>query len=72
MWLLTWLPSGYGPTKKDKLLFSYFDTDGKFDNFSVRDGQRPPIIDAVCAAIEKHIDEHPDWEIGGHLISKDW
>jgi hypothetical protein len=80
IWLLEWLPKGYGPTYEDRLLAVFFDTDGKWD----RDGLRMPeecdeekprplpgLLQVVVKAIEDHLREHPE-DAAGHISSKDW
>lgn len=68
------LPKGYGPTKEDRLLGVFFDTDGSwsFEKFGLG-GERPlpPLLQAIKKAIEDHLREHPE-DAGGHLESKDW
>lgn len=82
IWMLEWLPKGYGPTKEDRLLGVFFDTDNRWSGFGLSatltdedhyEGKRlmPPLLRVVKEAIEKHLREHPE-DAAGHLHSKDW
>lgn len=72
IWMLHWLPKGYAPTKEDRLLGVFFDTDGRWNDYGLG-GKRPlpPLLAAVKKAIEDHLREHPE-DAAGHLESKDW
>lgn len=80
IWMLHWLPKGYGPTAQDRLLGVFFDTDQKWDGCGLRmpedcDDEKPTplprLLQVVKKAIEDHLREHPE-DAGGHLESKDW
>lgn len=51
-WYITWLPKGYAPTKEDELVCAVPDK-GNWDSFGLREGEHPPLIQAICAAVEK-------------------
>lgn len=65
LWTVEWLPKGYAVTLEDRLICTFFDTDhlwdGKFGPKSP-----PPLIKAVCKAIEDHLREYPE-DVAGHL-----
>lgn len=50
-WFVTWLPRGYAPTPDDRLICAFPDQEEWGDNYTLRAGNRPPMIEAVCTAI---------------------
>lgn len=70
IWTVTWLPKGFGPSMQDRLICTFFDTEGRWptERFGLQMETRPPLIRAVCDAIEKHLREHPE-DIAGHLVN---
>ena len=73
IWMLEWLPKGYGPGEDDRMIGVLFDTDGRWDTKKYGLGSRaplPPLIAAIKAAIEAHLREHPE-DIAGHASYKE-
>ena len=61
IWMLNWLPKGYAPTKADRLLAVFFDTDGQWDKYGLGDERPlPPLLGVVKKAIEDHLRDHPE------------
>lgn len=55
-WHITWLPNGYAPTPDDYVVCLVAQPPGEdWSRYSLSRGERPPLIEAVCAAIEKHM-----------------
>lgn len=73
IWVMTWAPKGYLPTREDRKLAVFFDTDHAWGDDYGLGGERPlpPLLRVVKEAIEKHLREHPE-DVAGHLESKDW
>src|SRR5690349_2599615 len=80
IWMLHWLPKGYGPTEQDRLLAVFFDTDNQWDGCGLRmpdqcDEEKPTplprLLQVVKTAIEDHLRRHPE-DAAGHLENKDW
>lgn len=78
LWMVTWLPRGYDvvgslawiyepstPSLADRLICTFFDTEHAWDEFCPKNP--PPLIKAVCKAIEDHLRDHPD-DVAGHLV----
>lgn len=64
-YIVYWLPTGYAPTKHDRLVCFFAEPEnGWGKSYSLREGERPPIIEAVCKTIEKFMAEHPGHQIG--------
>ncbi len=56
-WHIAWLPKGYGPTHGDYIICLVAKPpDEDWSNFRLRRGKRPPLIEAICEAIEKHME----------------
>ena len=81
IWMLHWLPKGYGPSQNDKLLGVFFDTGGEWDGCGLRmpkdcDDEKPhplpPLLQVVKVAIEKFVRENPDALLGGHFEYPIW
>lgn len=72
IWVIEWLPRGYAPTKEDRKLAVFFDTDGAWEGYGLG-GKRPlpPLLQAVKETIESYLREHPE-AAAGHLESKNW
>lgn len=68
LWIIEWLPKGYGPSLEDRLICTFFDTEHCWDWDEFGPKSPPPLIKAVCRAIEKHLREHPE-DIAGHLVN---
>lgn len=49
-----WLPKGYGPSLEDRQVCVLFDPDNTLKSKLGR-GERHPLIEAIAAAIEKHL-----------------
>lgn len=55
-WHILWLPKGYAPTHNDYCICLIAKPpDEDWSEFGVKRGKRPPLIDAICEAIEKHM-----------------
>lgn len=73
IWMLHWLPEGYGPSMNDRILGVFFDTGGEWaehspgPNFKV-----PALLEAVKDAIERFMKENPDAALGGHFQYPIW
>lgn len=66
-WYVTWLPKGYAPTFEDRMVCAFpAPLDGSWDDCSLSKGKRPPIIEAVCAAIEAALIAEPELSFGRH------
>lgn len=63
LWMVEWLPNGYGPSMDDRLICTFFDTEGRWDGYGVK--EPPPLIAAVKKAIEDHLRAHPE-DMAGH------
>jgi hypothetical protein len=69
IWTMRWLSHGYAPTKGDRLLAVWFDTDGAWSNYGLNEGTLPPLLATVKTAIEEHLKQHPG-DISGFIESK--
>lgn len=54
-WYVTWLPKGYAPTTEDRLICAFPDPTGEWSDYGLKEGKRPPLIEAVVTAIEAHL-----------------
>lgn len=60
-WRVAWLPKGYAITAEDRFVCGFADPgDGSWDEYGLSAGKRPPLIEAVCAAIETFYRLNPD------------
>jgi len=64
IYLLDWLPKGYGPSLEDRRICVIFDD--KFGDDDREDGL-PKLVLAVKATVEKHLRENPD-DLFGPII----
>lgn len=67
MWAVQWLPKGYAVTLEDRLICAFFDTELLWGK-EFGPTNPPPLIKAVCKAIEDHLREHPE-DVAGHLVN---
>lgn len=52
---ISWLPNGYAPTHDDYIIcLVACPPKENWDHFGLAKGERPPLIEAICSAIEKH------------------
>lgn len=57
-WHISWLPHGYAPTKDDFVICLVAQPPGEdWSESSLGRGERPPLIEKVCATIEQHMAE---------------
>ncbi len=55
-WHITWLPKGYGPTREDYVICLVAQPPNEdWEQYGLSKGKRPPLIEAICAAIETHM-----------------
>ena len=66
LWTVEWLPKGYAVSLEDRLICTFFDTGCLWDEFGPKNP--PPLIKAVCRAIENHLREHSE-DIAGHRVN---
>lgn len=68
IWMLHWLPKGYAPTKEDRLLAVFFDTEDRWIDCGLGSKRRPlpRLLQVVKEAVEKHLRENPE-DAAGHL-----
>jgi len=72
IWMLSWLPKGYAPTREDRLLAVFFDTDGSWDEAGLGDSAPlPPLLAVVQKAVQEYLRDNPD-EAAGHRKAKDY
>ena len=79
IWTVNWLPKGYGPTKDERLLAVFLDTEGKWNGHGLRmpedcDDEKPSplprLLQVIKVALETHLREHPE-DLAGHLVNLD-
>jgi hypothetical protein len=58
LWLIEWLPKGYGPTPNDKLVCVFPDQGWRELGHHVKEGGLPPLIEAVVKVIEDYMLTH--------------
>lgn len=64
-WHVMWLPKGYAVTAGDRMVCYFAEPQNSWSkSYGLKEGHRPPLIEAVCKAIEQFMAEHPDHEIG--------
>jgi hypothetical protein len=52
-WHISWLPKGYAPTPDDFIVCLIAEPPGEdWSEYGLSRGLRPPLVEAVCAAIE--------------------
>ncbi len=55
-WHIIWLPNGYGITPDDYCICLVAKPPGEdWSQFSLEKGRRPPLIEAICEAVEKQM-----------------
>lgn len=58
-WHISWLPKGYGPTRDDFIICLVAVPPGDdWSRYGLAKGKRPPIIEAICVAIEDQMRAH--------------
>lgn len=58
-WYVTWLPNGFGPAIDERLVCAFPDPDGRWNEYSLAEGGRPPEIEAVCKALAEFYKANP-------------
>jgi hypothetical protein len=67
-WHIHWLPKGYAITAADRFVCAFAEPeDGSWEGYGLAAGKRPPLIEAVCAAIETFYRLNPNEPPPGRL-----
>ena len=69
-WEIYWLPKGYGPTHEDRQVCTVYFESSDDERHGLAKGKRPPIVEAVCDAVEEFMRQHGDDAAGFLMLDR--